>query len=330
MWRVGGRGDPAGPISTSIGTGLPARLLYNFRLPSRLSGSSPDLAVGFDLDGFLASGTRPHVVCLKGIVADELRFERGLTRLRLEILARLERRNVARADRVLVTSRYSRRVAVDRYGLEPGRVGIVPEGIDLSLWPEPEPPGTARPEAPVILSVARQYPRKNTATLLRAFPSVREAFPTARLRVVGGGPELPRLRALARALPVGGIELTGELARDEAVRREFRSGHVFCLPSRQEGFGIAFLEAMAAGLPIVGPAAAAVPEVVPRGEAGLLVDPDDPDAVAGALRRLLGDAELRRRLGRAGRRRALSFGWPAVARRFLREVKSLRRDEPGG
>ncbi|MEE8561276.1 MAG: glycosyltransferase family 4 protein, partial [Gemmatimonadota bacterium] len=93
------------------------------------------------------------------------------------------------------------------------------------------------------------------------------------------------------------VELLGELPTMEAVKAEYRRADVFCLPSLQEGFGIVFLEAMAAGLPIVALRTAAIPEVVPDGETGLLVNPDRPEALREALIRLLRDHGLRAAMG---------------------------------
>jgi glycosyltransferase involved in cell wall biosynthesis len=318
--------------------GALSRILFNLALPARLDPSAYDLVVGFDLDGcFLGDLSCPRVTALKGIMADEKRFERGWTRLRFSALARLEGRAARRADRVVVTSEYCRDVAVGAYGLDPDRVSVVPEGIDLSRWQPsgaedaPADGGSPAPEAgareaappaatpPVVLSVARQYPRKNTATLVRAFRSVRVAHPRARLRVVGDGPELPRLRELAARSGVEeAVDFLGRVEDPADLRREYRRADVFCLPSLQEGFGIVFLEAMASGLPVVAGDAAAVPEVVPHGEAGLLVAPRDEAALAAALERLLDDPGLREEMGEAGRRRARDFGWDRVARRFLR------------
>ncbi|HSL83123.1 MAG TPA: glycosyltransferase family 4 protein [Thermoanaerobaculia bacterium] len=332
---------------------LPGRLRFNLGL-RRFDPSPYDAVVGFDFDGVflprpgpgtarrhasgdgaagphptglrLAGGV-PYAVSLKGVAADELGFERGLPRLTFRLLAALEGRNVRRASRVLVTSEYCRRVAVAAYGLDPARVVVVPEGIDLALWPARlDVAGGAersreagRP--PVVLSVARQYRRKDTRTLLEAFARLRESHPEARLRIVGGGPELPRLRARARELGLGErATLLGEVPDGGAVRREYLAADLFCLPSLQEGFGIAFLEAMAAGLPIVAARAAAVPEVAPDGEVGLLVPPRDAEALAEALARLLDDADLRRRFGQAGRRRVERYDWRTVAGEFLRAL----------
>lgn len=320
-----------------------SRLLFNVGL-RRFRGGDYDLVVGFDLDGcWLPELKGPvRVASLKGVMADEMRFERGLTRLRFRLLSSLEGRNARAADVVLVTSRYSRDVAVRAYGLDPERVEVVPEGIDLERWPDPgarhhagggradDPRGrTAGGRGPEILSVAHQYPRKDTETLLRAMPEVVRAFPDTELRIVGTGPELSAHRSLARRLGlVGVVRFLGRMADREAVRREYLGADIFALPSLQEGFGIAFLEAMASRVPVVAARAGAAPEVVPHGEAGLLVPPRDPGAMAAALTRLLRDPDLRERMGAGGRRRAESFDWSRVATRFL-EATGAGREAPG-
>ena len=310
------------PVRPTTATGGTARrLLYNLALPLRLEPGDFDLLVGFDLDGFLLPpGGTPRVCALKGVMADEMRFEAGATRLRFALLSRLERRAARTADRVLVTSDHSRAVVRETYGVPDARMAVVPEGIDLATWsalPEPGPWA----DRPVILNVARQYPRKNTATLLRALPRVLEAVPDALLRIVGGGPELAALRRLARELRLDdAVRFVAPLEDAAGLRREYASASVFCLPSLQEGFGIVFLEAMAAGLPVVAGRAGAAPEVVPHGEVGLLVPPTDVDALADALVRLLRDSGTRTEFGRRGRRRVRRYTWERVARRFLRAV----------
>src|SRR6185369_2411562 len=107
------------------------RLLYNRGLrPSE----DFDLTVGFDMDGYrIAAGCPTHVASLKGVIADEVRFESGLTRLTMGVQARCERLHVHRAARVLVTSRYSGDRAQEFYGLLKAPV-VVPELIDLAEW----------------------------------------------------------------------------------------------------------------------------------------------------------------------------------------------------
>jgi glycosyltransferase involved in cell wall biosynthesis len=117
------------------------------------------------------------------------------------------------------------------------------------------------------------------------------------------------------------VEFLGTVSRRELADR-YRRATVFCLPSRQEGFGIVFLEAMAHARPIVAARAAAVPETVADGEVGILAGPNDPEAFAQALATLLGDRDLGRRMGQAGRRRVESYRADRVAVRFLETVQA--------
>lgn len=302
------------------------RLVYNLSLAARIErvAGRYDLAVGFDFDGWAlpADPGVPFVVALKGVAAEEGRFETGLDRIRFALYSRLEGRNARSADRVFVTSRYAARAAVDAYGLDPRSVRIAPEAIDDDVLGRAdaaraeEPAPADRP--PAILSVARQYRRKDTPTLLRAFARVRERLPEARLRIVGDGPRLPAARRLAGKLGLADtVTFTGALASTAELDREYRRARVFCLPSRQEGFGIVFLEAMAYGLPIAAASAGAVAEVAPPNRTSLLIPPGDAEALAAVLVRLLSDRDLATRLGSAGPARARKFDWTSTARAFL-------------
>lgn len=124
-----------------------------------------------------------------------------------------------------------------------------------------------------------------------------------RLIIAGDGDDRPRLEALAASLGVSGsVTFTGFVS--EATLAElYRRAAVFVMPSRGEGFGLVYLEAMRAGRPCVAAHASAAAELVEDGESGLLVDPLDPAALAAALARLLASTELANRLGQAGRRR---------------------------
>jgi glycosyltransferase involved in cell wall biosynthesis len=208
-----------------------------------------------------------YVCSIKGIIAEELQFERGRIRLLFTLLARLEGRNARRADRVITTSAYCRARIAYHYRVPPERIGIVPEGIDVGAWTaalESTPPRSD--PRPTILCVARQYPRKRVIDLIEAFAILRRHLPDSQLRVVGDGPEHERLMARARSLGVAdAVAFLGGLP-DEDVKREYAHCDVFCLPSAQEGFGIVFLEAMVAGKPIVSTTAAAIPEVVRHGD----------------------------------------------------------------
>jgi len=284
-----------------------------------------DLVVGVDLDGFLWAAGRPHgiryVVMLKGIIADELRNERGLVRALLSVQARWERRNVASAERVIVPSRYSARVAQEVYDVPASALVVVPEPIDLAEWRRRFAAVAPRTDgAPTVLAVARMYPRKRLEDLLRAAAALRNRIPGLRVRIVGEGPESARLRILARRLRVQDVvAFLGELPR-QALAVEYVRADCFCLPTVQEGFGIVFTEAMAAGLPVVACRAAAVPEVVEDGRTGLLVSPRNPEELAMALEKMLTSGELRRELGDNGRRRVERLDLDRVAARLLEAI----------
>lgn len=308
------------------GSAWPGRIRFNLALGRRADLGRYELIVGFDLDGFAVSGrTLPYVVCLKGVIADEARFEHVWRRPALRLLARLERRNARGAERVIVPSEYSRARVAALYGIDPVRIAVVPEPIDLASWSMPGDVAPLADRPPTILSVARQYPRKNTRALIAALPRIRARIPQARLRIVGGGPELPTLRALVRRLGLGdAVDLLGALPDDRSVRAEFARAALFALPSRQEGFGIVFLEAMAAGLPVVAANAGAVPEVVADGVVGHLVAPDDADGLADAVAGLLEDRARATRMGDAGRARVRRYALPAVIASFEAAVATVR------
>jgi glycosyltransferase involved in cell wall biosynthesis len=271
-------------------------------------------------------GDRPltprYVVALKGIIADELQNERGLVRALLAIQARWERVNVAVAERVIVPSRYSAAIAHALYDVESSRVVVVPEPIDLAEWRRrfDEVPAAPAARAPIVLCVARMYPRKRVADLLHAAVHLRARIPDVRIRIVGEGPEYARLRALHAQLGVGDtVTFLGNVSR-QTLAVEYVGAHCFCLPTVQEGFGLVFLEAMAAGLPVVACRAAAVPEVVEDRRTGLLVNPRAPEELAMAMETLLRNPGLRAQMGEAGRRRVEAFDLQPVAARFVAAV----------
>ena len=307
------------PLGVRTGFHTLDRWLYNVGVAARPPAT--DVMVGVDLDGYLWArrrGPTPFVVALKGIIADELQNERGWTRTLLGVQARWERANVQAADRVVVPSRYSAGVAAEMYQIPPPRIAIVPEPIDLGQWRHRLAAAGCRGNTrPTVLSVARMYPRKRLDDLLRAAALLRDRIPEVQVRIVGDGPMSERLRRLHEELALGeSVVLLGEVSRTR-LSVEYVSAHCFCLPTVQEGFGLVFAEAMAAGLPVVACRAAAVPEIVAEGRTGLLVSPKRPDELAAAMEQVLVNDGLRKELGEEARRRVELYDLVGVASRFL-------------
>jgi glycosyltransferase involved in cell wall biosynthesis len=290
------------------------RLIFN----RSLRADTPcDLTVGFDMDGYRIAGAPHHVASLKGVIADEVRFESGLTRLTMGLQARCERVHVTRAARVLATSRYSAERAQEFYALARTPT-VVPELIDMAEWRrllrEQNP---SRSPKFTVLFVGRFYRRKRVEILLRAAASLRHQIPSLEVRLVGAGPCGGQLRELAVSLKLDGtVTFLGDVSRSQLIA-EYHRADLFCLPSVQEGFGIVLLEAMAAGTPIVAARAAAIPEVAPH---GVLVEPESPEALAGAIVALHSSPEKRAALARTGAEWVEQFDAPRVAQLFLDAV----------
>ena len=298
------------------------RLWFNEQLRRR-RWSGFDLLVGFDMDGYRIAGCagRPHVASIKGVIADEARFERGLTRLTMSVQADCEKRHVRRGDLVMTTSRYAAG-RIRHFYDPPSAPRIVPEAIDLAAWRGLFARNPAQPEPNkfVVFTVCRFYPRKRLHLLLGAAARLKGAIRGLEFRIGGDGPERAKLRSLWRGKHLEDtVRWLGDLSQDE-LAREYNRCDIFCLPSVQEGFGIVFLEAMAAGKPILAINAAAVPEVV---EQGLLVEPESEAALAEGILCLCGDPALRRQLATAGSSIVGRYDTQKVARLFLSEIGVL-------
>jgi glycosyltransferase involved in cell wall biosynthesis len=294
------------------------RVLFNERLRWRhFDGAA---TVGVDADGYAVSRGKkkpPHVACIKGVLADAVRFENGATRASLAFHAGLERRNARRADLVVTVSRYCAERLEEFYGVK--NAIVVPELIDLANWRQQFKANHASPDPRkfTVLAVCRFYPRKRLEILLRAAAILRKMIPGLEVRIVGNGLERERLRAIWRELdlePV--VRWVGDVSRSR-LAEEYNRCDIFCLPSVQEGFGIVFLEAMAAGKAIVAARASAVPEVV---RSGILVEPDNPEALTEAIRHLYLNPDHRGSLAMTGLRDVVRFDVRHVTERFVSEI----------
>ena len=192
---------------------------------------------------------------------------------------------------LIAVSEFIRAKLIDR-GAPEAKVTVAPIGIPLGS----DVPRAGRGDH--VLFVGRLIPQKGCADLLEALSGIDDAPP---LLVIGDGPQRGELERLARSLRVK-VTFAGARAPDYVARAMAKS-IAFCVPSRREGLGMVFLEAAAAGLPVVSYASGGIPEAVVDGETGLLASEGDLSTLARHLRAVIDDAELAARLGAAGRRR---------------------------
>jgi phosphatidylinositol alpha-1,6-mannosyltransferase len=214
----------------------------------------------------------------------------------------------------------------------------VPPGVDLDRFRplSDEEKAKARatwglpPQGPLVVSISRLVPRKGMDVLITAAAALAPSFPGLRVAIAGDGRDRERLRGLVQRTGAP-VRLLGRIT-DEDLPLLYGAGDVFAMACRnrwfdleQEGFGIVFLEAAAAGVPQVAGRSGGADEAVVDGQTGLVVaDPGDPGAVAHALRRLLGDDDRRRAMGRAARQRVEeSFGYDLLARRLAHAFQDM-------
>jgi glycosyltransferase involved in cell wall biosynthesis len=269
--------------------GVPARRLRGARgLRRALVQLRPDLVhthlVHADAFGALASLRAPwRLVSTKH---NDDRFRAGPFR-------HVERALTRRATRVIAITHALERFCVERVGLPAAKIDVVHYGLDdVAAWGAG---GPAPPDGRFALVVGRLVEQKGVDVAVRALAQLPA---DVRLAVLGEGPERPRLEGLGAG---DRLLLPGRVGD---VRAWLDAASVVLHPVRWEGFGLAVLEAMLAGRAVVASNVSAVPELVVDGETGLLVPPDDPDALARAANELLAGPARAARLGAAGRERA--------------------------
>ena len=224
------------------------------------------------------------------LVHHPLALETGLSRGEEERLEISERQALAQASAIIATSAATRRTLIERYRVTPERVHVAEPGVD----PAPRATGNVDGSA-VILSVGALVPRKNHENLARALALLRGL--DWRWRIVGSADRDPacarRLAETVRELGlVERVAFLGAVAPSE-LEDAYAGADLFALPSRHEGYGMAYAEALARGLPVIAGDSGAAPELV-RPEAGALVGPDDIPGIAAALRRLIEDPNARK------------------------------------
>jgi len=276
------------------------------------------------IDG-LAFGALPEAAAalrashrLVALVHHPLALESGLSAADAASLRASERSALVCARHVIATSATVARLLVADYGVASGRLSVVEPGTDRVSAPPRNREGVVK-----LLAVGSVIPRKGYDVLVAALARLRHL--PWRLVIAGDcgrSPQTSRgLRAeIARLGLTDRISLLGAVA-SEQMSPLYASADLFVLPSRFEGYGMAYAEAIAHGVPVIGTTAGAIPQTV-SADAGVLVAPDDGEALAAELQRLIASPDQRERLA-AGARAVTFPSWSEQAARFARVLESL-------
>lgn len=216
----------------------------------------------------------------------------------------MEKQAYHRAAHIFTRGKFVRDSIVNEYGVPREKVTAVGGGVSFSSLPELLPKtGNVSPAA---LFIGRDFYRKGGDLLLKAFALVKKEHPDAQLLVMTRD-------SIPEHLPIKGVEFLSPKWDRKMLKKHFKRADLFILPSRLETWGDVLLEAMAYSLPCIGVREAAMPEIIADGKTGILVDPEDVDGLALAMKKLFSDDILRRELGKAARQRVENkFTWDRI------------------
>ncbi len=312
-------------VGTMWTGGFPEPLTFSLRARRHLRARRGDFDVVHDNQtlgyGLLGDVGAPLVTTIHHPITVDRQLEldaansrkRRYSVRRWYAFTRMQKRVARRLPSVLTVSGTSRQEIVDHLGVRDERIHVVHIGADTGLFsPDPSVP---RVPGRIVTTSSADVPLKGLVFLVEALAKARTEHPRAHLVVVGKRPaEGPVAQAIERYGLQGAVEFVKGISDAELVDL-VRSAEVACVPSLYEGFSLPAAEAMATGTALLATTGGAVPEVAgPDGETCLAVPPGDADALAAGMNRLLGDRELRARLGAAGRERVLKhFTWARAA-----------------
>ncbi|MFE0799058.1 glycosyltransferase family 4 protein [Streptomyces sp. NPDC058812] len=312
-------------VGTMWTGGFPEPLTFSLRARRHLRARRGDFDVVHDNQtlgyGLLGDVGAPLVTTIHHPITVDRQLEldaadsrkRRYSVRRWYAFTRMQKRVARRLPSVLTVSGTSRQEIIDHLGVRDDRIHVVHIGADTDLFsPDPSVP---RVPGRIVTTSSADVPLKGLVFLVEALAKARTEHPRAHLVVVGKRPaEGPVAQAIERYGLEGAVEFVKGISDAELVDL-VRSAEVACVPSLYEGFSLPAAEAMATGTALLATTGGAVPEVAgPDGETCLAVPPGDAGALAAGLNRLLGDRELRARLGAAGRERVLRhFTWARAA-----------------
>lgn len=303
------------------------------------AGLGADVTIAYQpitASGVVRRGRAPVIYVFLSAAGEEYRTRQPAGpahRAAAALLHRIEGRVLARADRVVVLSEFSRDQLARWHTVDPADVLRIPGGVDPAIFRPAEDRAALRrrldlpPGGPLLITVRNLVPRMGLEDLIQAMPAVTAAFPEATLLIGGAGPLRGDLEGLAEAAGVAARTRFLGYVPEERLPDLLRAADLFVLPTRMlEGFGLVTVEALACGTPVVGTPVGATPELLGPLGGGLLVAGVGPasvaDGILGRLRADAADPAGAAALRRACREHALTYDWE----RAVEALEGLARD----
>ena len=231
-------------------------------------------------------------------------------------ISRAERTIAKIYKRFIAVSQSTKNTLVDKLGVDPNRIAVVPNGVDLEKYR----PGQKDPR-PTVLWVGRIKKYKNLDHLLRAYRTVKQKVPDAQLIIIGSGDQERKMRDLAKTLGLKDVHFLGKIPEEEKIRWMQRAW-ILASTSMVEGWGMTVTEAAACGTPAVAYDVPGLRDSVRHMETGILVEPGDIEQLAEAIEMLLADSGLRNKLSENAYRYVQGFSWDKTALKFLEVIEN--------
>ena len=284
---------------------------------------------------------KPFIHTIHGVLADEFEqakkngypsFRGRVANYFMNRLANLEEKTAQNATLIVTISNYSLEKILEHYGIDKGKVRIVPNGVDVEKFKPLENSALLKRHfglgnEPCVLFIGSLIPRKGISFLVEAAKRIIKENAETKFLIVGEGPQKNQLTIALESVNLSGnFKFLGNLKEDD-LSAVYNCADVFVLPSIQEGQGIVLLEAQACGKPVVAFDIGGVNEAARNGETGLLVDRGSSEELGNALLRLLSEKPLREKMGANGRRFVTeNFTWDICAQKMLKVYREVLAD----
>jgi glycosyltransferase involved in cell wall biosynthesis len=277
---------------------------------------------GYILLKFARERNSSSVLNIHGIIPLEHKLEPELGPIPYRALS-YKLRVCKLVDKVIVNSRYMYNAVIEWYDIDSRKIVVIPHGVDFKRFSECKIK-LALDGDPIVLYVGKLSKIKGVDVLFQAIAKLRLELPRIKLHLVGFG-YLNYFQLLAKKLGIEKLVVFHGCVDNLILPAYYKSADFCVLPSKHESFGIVFLEAMASGIPVIATPVGVAPEIICHGENGILVKPNNPDMLAGAVLWLSYDRHLRMKLSQNALKTAAKYSWDNIADQYIALYEDIIR-----